>query len=325
MRAAAARCRRLTASREAFTPPGRNYPSGRMGEAAGISSSAVVAAANLRVDAVTVEVVAALRDRGIEPILPKGPTLAHWLGSEAARPAIDAICSWSSGASRTPGGAHRSSASRDTWRAPMSTTSGPHPAWTWSRGGAHVDLHHSLAGSDARRTCWGRPPGPDRTAAPRAYGGRDPRPACRGLRAGAPCSPARRRRVGAGFVTSSSHWNGSSGRSGQGGRNRPTSRRSRRSLQGCRRCRRRRAGLRAGARRRSDGRGRSLGSIGAAASRFTLEQLARRPGIAAKAEFVRGRLLPPPSVDARTTRWHGAARRGSRPPMRGASCRRRHG
>ena len=24
-----------------------------------------------------------------------------------------------------------------------------HPAWTWSRGRAHVDLHHSLAGSDA--------------------------------------------------------------------------------------------------------------------------------------------------------------------------------
>ena len=120
-----------------------------MGEAAGISSGAVVAAANLRVDAVTVEVVEALRGRDLEPILLKGPTLAHWLGPDAARPYADCDllveqrCLEDAGAVLAGLGFARHMAGADVgdlWT---------HPAWMWSRSGAHVDLHHSLAGSEA--------------------------------------------------------------------------------------------------------------------------------------------------------------------------------
>ena len=49
----------------------------------------LVAAQNLRVDALIVDVVGALRGAGIEPIVLKGPSTPHWLGADGARTYLD--------------------------------------------------------------------------------------------------------------------------------------------------------------------------------------------------------------------------------------------
>ena len=189
----------------------------------------------------------------------------------------------------------------------MSTTSGPHPARTWSRGGAHVDLHHSLAGSGLAGRAVGLL-GTGRTT-PRTRPSR-PRPACRACVLAAH-GPGMRRRGSAPLRDLKLAPERFERRSRATGRNAdPIWRLPGVRCRAGRTYRRRRAGLRAGARRRSDGRV-ALSTASAPRQAFTLEQLARRPGIAAKAEFVRLRLLPPPqwmrALPAGTAR-HGGAR-----------------
>ena len=145
---------------------------------------------------------------------------------------------------------------------------------------------------------------------------------CRGLRAGAPCSPARRRRVGAGLRPQARTGTVRAGDLG-GGYRRPA-----RGAPGVR-CRAapRTAGAALVSELELDAdptvEVALSDSIGAAA----LHSGAVGPTTGSRREGrVRARrLLPPPqwmrALPAGTAR-HGG---GSRPPMRGASCRRRHG
>jgi Uncharacterised nucleotidyltransferase len=114
-----------------------------------LSPRAAVAAANLRIDAVTVEVVDALRDARIDSIVLKGPSLAHWLGDDVARPYVDTdllvqqerLDDARTVLERLGFEPYLEGADLgDRWA---------HPAWLWMRGDRLVDLHHGLAGAEA--------------------------------------------------------------------------------------------------------------------------------------------------------------------------------
>ena len=123
-------------------------------DAAVSSSVTITAAQNLRVDAVTVEVVDMFRREGVESILLKGPSLGHWLGSAVVRPYLDTDLLVEPDSIAVAErvlvslGFERYLASvdmTDRWR---------HPAWAWKRrsDGTYVDFHHGIAGVGAPDT-----------------------------------------------------------------------------------------------------------------------------------------------------------------------------
>jgi Uncharacterised nucleotidyltransferase len=99
----------------------------------------------LAVDAVTAEVVTALRDAGIRPLLLKGPSIAGWLyGDGAARPYGDSDLLVSPGSYRPAENALRALGFR-----PLGYLSQGHvdsQAWLRHSDNASVDLHRSLVG-----------------------------------------------------------------------------------------------------------------------------------------------------------------------------------
>jgi Uncharacterised nucleotidyltransferase len=108
---------------------------------AGIRNTALA----LAVDAVTAEVVTALRDAGIRPLLLKGPSIAGWLyGEGAARPYGDSDLLVSPGSYGPAENALRALGFR-----PLGYLSQGHvdsQAWLRRSDNASVDLHRSLVG-----------------------------------------------------------------------------------------------------------------------------------------------------------------------------------
>jgi hypothetical protein len=109
----------------------------------------VIAAANLRVDAVTVEVTEAFVGRDVDTILLKGPTLTHWLGLRAARRYVDCDLLVEPAAyARAEEVLERLGFVRYLGEADLGELAKP-PAWTWIRDPLYVDLHRTLAGVEA--------------------------------------------------------------------------------------------------------------------------------------------------------------------------------
>ena len=112
-----------------------------------VSPRAAVAAANLRVDAVTVETFTAFREAGVPAILLKGPSVAHWLGADVVRAYGDCDLlvppTHAEAAEGLLAGLGFEGLDPSDW-----WTRG---AWMWRRNhdGAQVDLHYGLAGADA--------------------------------------------------------------------------------------------------------------------------------------------------------------------------------
>jgi hypothetical protein len=114
------------------------------------ADTTAVAAWNLMIDAVTAEVVRALRAADADPIVLKGPTLSHWVGADLTRPYVD--CDLLVAPARVDAaeqvlaglGFRRYLEGIDLeehW---------PHPAVAWQRGKDElVDLHRTIWGADA--------------------------------------------------------------------------------------------------------------------------------------------------------------------------------
>jgi hypothetical protein len=117
---------------------------------AAISRQTAIAASNLRIDAFAVEVVEALRGARVESIILKGPALAHWLGDDAARPYVD--CDLLVRSDQLERARHElEGLGFEPYLEGVDLGARwTHPAWMWSRGDQLVDLHHGLAGADAR-------------------------------------------------------------------------------------------------------------------------------------------------------------------------------
>ncbi len=114
-----------------------------------------VAAQTLAVDAVTMQVVKALREGGVDPILLKGPSFASWLyGNRMPRPYIDTdllIDPKTSGIAGT--------ALRNLGYEPLPSPPGPRPAaTTWLKQGSagSVDLHTGIWLFDETADAWER-------------------------------------------------------------------------------------------------------------------------------------------------------------------------
>ena len=101
----------------------------------------------LAVDTVTAEVITALRDAGVRPLLLKGPSIAGWLYRDGvARPYGDSDLLVSPGSYRRAGAVLRELGFRSLGY--LSQQHRDSDAWTRSDH-AYVDLHRSLVGADA--------------------------------------------------------------------------------------------------------------------------------------------------------------------------------
>ncbi|MDQ3983053.1 MAG: nucleotidyltransferase family protein [Actinomycetota bacterium] len=114
---------------------------------AALPSHLLVTGSQMRVDAVTAEVVTALRADGIEPLLLKGPTIAGWLYDERhARPYTDTDLLVAPDAVE-PAEAVLRSLAFEPFSDPIPfDRPWPATAWVRSRDGGSVDLHHTLIG-----------------------------------------------------------------------------------------------------------------------------------------------------------------------------------
>jgi hypothetical protein len=114
-----------------------------------------VAAATLRVDAVTAEVLAALAESGVRAILLKGPSVSRWLYEEGERAYVDTDLLVAPG--------EHARAERVLTELGFeklieeSALPGPVAAMSWRRGGdPAVDLHRTLVGvGEEPETVWG--------------------------------------------------------------------------------------------------------------------------------------------------------------------------
>jgi putative nucleotidyltransferase-like protein len=114
------------------------------------ADTTAVAAWNLMIDAMTAEVVTALRAAGAEPMLLKGPTLPHWLGADLTRAYVDCDLlvapTHTEVAERVLAGLGFRRHLEDVdleehW---------PHPAVAWQRGKDElIDLHRTIWGAGA--------------------------------------------------------------------------------------------------------------------------------------------------------------------------------
>src|SRR5215218_6100219 len=101
----------------------------------------------LAVDTVTAEVITALRDAGVRPLLLKGPSIAGWLYRDGvARPYGDSDLLVSPGSYRRAGAVLRELGFRSLGY--LSQQHSDSDAWTRSDH-AYVDLHRSLVGAGA--------------------------------------------------------------------------------------------------------------------------------------------------------------------------------